>query len=439
MTSLQLLFWIVGGIVLQVAVYLGIVLSQQWARYRALGSAPAAAGGAAGNAATGAPLAAAPAQAAPVAQSFRNMRVVRRETEDALGEVCSFYLAPEDGQALAPFLPGQFLTFRLDIATPLGTTERVVRCYSLSDAPRTDGYRVTIKRVPAPAGTPWAPGRSSHHFHDHVAEGSVLQVRAPSGQFHLDRSDAPVVLIAGGIGITPMLSMVQWSLAAQPGRELWLFYGVRRSAELVMAGPLEQLAAQHPNFHLHLCFSDAPQSDLQPRAGEALQRHASRVTVPLLRSLLPLKPYHFYLCGPTPMLQSLVPAMEDWGVPDERIHFEAFGPASIPRRKAASPAQGPAATAAAHAAAPSDTGWAVRFATSGKEWAWSPGTGSLLDFAEAHGIAVSSGCRAGNCGSCQTAIRSGQVAYSQTPDFDPGPGHCLLCLATPASALTLEA
>jgi ferredoxin len=81
----------------------------------------------------------------------------------------------------------------------------------------------------------------------------------------------------------------------------------------------------------------------------------------------------------------------------------------------------------------------VTFAKSGKQVAWDPGMGSLLDFAENHGIAVNSGCRAGGCGSCQTPIRAGEVGYTQAPDFDPEPGSCLLCVCTPKTAVTLEA
>jgi ferredoxin-NADP reductase len=118
------------------------------------------------------------------------------------------------GKVLPPFLPGQFLTFRLDVPTT-GGTEQIIRCYSLSDAPRPDSYRVSIKRVLPPEGSQLPAGRSSSFFHDQVAVGSLLQVRAPAGHFHIDRSDAPVVLIGGGIGITPMLSMLNWCLAEQ--------------------------------------------------------------------------------------------------------------------------------------------------------------------------------------------------------------------------------
>jgi uncharacterized protein len=351
---------------------------------------------------------------------LRSFRVARKELEDAAQSICSFYLAPEDGQPLPSFLPGQFLTFRLDLPT-----EQIIRCYSLSDAPRPDYYRVSIKRVPAPAGSDVPPGRSSNYFHDHVAVGSTLQVRAPGGHFHIDRSDTPVVLIGGGIGITPMFAMLNWSLAEQPGREVWLFYGVRNGREPALKGQLEALAAAHPNFRLRFCFSDPLPED---QAGRDYH-HRGRVDVSLLRMELPLKPYHFYICGPTPMMESLVAALEDWGVPDARIHFEAFGPASIKRRPTVAVAEAPAAQ--------SDI--VVTFAKSGKQLPWHPASGSLLEFAEANGIRVDSGCRAGGCGTCQTTIQAGEVGYRNPPDFDPEPGNCLLCVCTPKTSVTLEA
>jgi ferredoxin len=81
----------------------------------------------------------------------------------------------------------------------------------------------------------------------------------------------------------------------------------------------------------------------------------------------------------------------------------------------------------------------VRFSHADKQVLWTPASGSLLDLAEANGIAVNSGCRAGGCGSCQTTIETGEVAYTQAPDFDPEPGNCLLCVCTPKTSLTLEA
>ena len=425
MTFYQLLLWLLLGLGLQVGLFLALAFGRHWRAYQRLkAGAPAA---------PPHPPHAAPTPARPIRPEawpgWRPLRVTRLVTEDAAGSIRSFYFTPEDGQPLPAFLPGQFLTFRLRVPGAAGGTEALVRCYSLSDAPAPDSYRVTIKRVGPPPGTAHPPGRSSNYFHAHVAVGTSLQVRAPAGHFYLDRGETPVVLVAGGIGITPLLSMVNWSLAAQPGREIWLFYGVRDGREAIMRDHLTALAAAHPHFHPRLCFS-------QPRPDDQLGRdyhHRGRVDVTLLRLELPLRPYHFYVCGPTPMMESLIPALEDWGVPPDRIHFEAFGPAAISRRQPA-----PAPTDASRVT-PTGEVIQVNFAKTGRQLAWPPGTTSLLELAEAHGIGVDSGCRAGSCGTCQTRIKDGEVVYRQPPDYDPEPGTCLLCLCTPKTHLTLEA
>lgn len=428
MTSIYLLLWIAGGVLLQIAIFLSIEFWRHWQGYQALRKVS-----------TELEISVHPepgaADTQPTAAAWSGWRtfvVQRKVVEDAAAQICSFYLVPEDRQALPAFLPGQFLTFQLE-PTTAGKAQSIIRCYSLSDAPQTDRYRITVKRAPAPQDSPFPAGVSSNYLHDHVQAGSRLQVRAPAGHFHIDRSDAPVVLMGGGIGITPMLSMLNWCLTEQPGREVWLFYGVRNQDELVMQQPLGDLAKQHPNLHLHVCISHAASIALEPQPSDSFHVHACRVGVELLRQWLPLKPYHFYICGPTAMLQSLVPALEDWGVPDGRIHFEAFGPASIPRKPSA------CATNAGSLANGQSNTVMVTFAQSGKQEAWEPGMGSLLDFAQSRGISVNSGCRAGGCGSCQTSIRNGEVAYTQAPDFDPQPGSCLLCVCTPKTDLTLEA
>jgi ferredoxin len=177
---------------------------------------------------------------------------------------------------------------------------------------------------------------------------------------------------------------------------------------------------------LYLCFSN-------PQADELLGRdfqHRGHIDLALLRMQLPIKPYHFYICGPSAMMKSLVPALEEWGVPEARIHFEAFGPASIRRNP----------TPVTESSTQDNvTDIVVNFSQSGKQLSWSHSTGSLLELAEAHGVSVNSGCRSGSCGSCQTSIKSGEVSYRQPPDFDPEPGTCLLCVCSPKISLTLEA
>lgn len=431
MTSAALLFWIALGITLQLVLWLGISFWRHWGEYQTLraGQRPGTDSAVPqAEVIPGISRTVEPASAT-VWSGFRNFRVERRENEDGMRSICSFYLVPEDQQPLPAFKPGQFLTFHLEVPkTEGGGAEQITRCYSLSDAPQSDHYRVSIKRVPPPPGSDHLPGRSSNFFHDHVPVGATLQVRAPSGHFYLEPGTSPIVLIAGGIGITPMLSMLNWCQAHQPDREVWFFYGVRNGKETAFAAHLNAIAAANPNVHLRLCFSD-PLPEDQP--GKDFH-HQGRVDVKLFRMELPLKPYHYYICGPTPMMETLVRGLEDWGVPDSQIHFEAFGPASIKRRK-------PAAGATESAVAVPASNITVTFAKSGKQALWSPQSDSLLAFAESQGIAIDSGCRAGGCGTCQTTIRSGEVAYRQSPDYDPEPGTCLMCVCTPKTNVTLEA
>jgi ferredoxin-NADP reductase len=359
---------------------------------------------------------------------FRTFKVARRVFEDAAGQICSFYLEPEDGQALPPYKPGQFLTFRLEVSEAEGSgTEQIARCYSLSDAPLADRYRISVKRVASPPNSGYPAGRASNFFHDHVRVGTALQVRAPAGHFYLAPGSSPIVLIAGGIGITPMLSMLNWYPSHQPDREVWLFYGVRNSREVAFASHLKLLAAANPNVHLRLCFSDPLPDD---QLGKDFH-HRGRIDVNLFRMELPLKPFQYFICGPASMMEALVPALEDWGVPESRIHYEAFGPASIKRGT-------PTATRAGTVATPAGE-FTVIFAKSGKQASWSPQSGSLLECAESQGVAIESGCRAGGCGTCQTTIRSGEVSYQHAPDYDPEPGTCLMCVCTPRTHVTLEA
>jgi ferredoxin-NADP reductase len=413
MTAPQLLIYIVAALLLQLGI--GIVYATSRRRGEAL--APAAA-----------------AEPAPPPLTlawpgWRPFRVARREFEDAKQAQCSFHLEPVDGAPLPPFSPGQFLTFRLQVADAgaQGGERPITRCYSLSDRPEPGAYRITVKRIPAPADRPdLPPGASSSHFHDRVHEGDVVDVKAPSGHFFIDPdASVPAVLIGGGIGITPMMSMLRWCLAEQPGRALHLYYGLACGEEQAFKAVLEDLAAAHPNFRLHVVYSRPGPNDVLGRD----HHHQGHVDVDLLRRTLPHGRHRFYVCGPPPMMQSLVPAIAAWGVAEDDIHFEAFGPATVRLARAEAPAADAALAGEVE----------VRFARSGRTLVWDGQDENLLDFAERHALVVDSGCRSGGCGSCETRLVSGSVRYANAPDHDVAPGHCLLCVGKPASALVLEA
>lgn len=358
---------------------------------------------------------------------FRKFEIMRKNPEG--GGICSFYLAPHDKKPLPPFDPGQYLTFQLPIP---GQRKPIIRCYSLSDSPHHPNYyRVSIKAVPPPRDQPEAPpGLSSNFFHDSLNEDDILDVKAPGGHFFLDTTKhTPVVLIGGGIGLTPVLSMLNTICESGSTREVWFFYGVRNSAEHVMKEHLEQIAAEHENVHLMVCYSNPGDDDV---AGRDYQ-HAERVSVNLFQRVLPSSNYDFYMCGPPPMMNTLVPELAAWGVPEKNIHFEAFGPATV---KKATPEKNAEEKAAAAAAAESIE---VVFAKSGKTVQWDSEADSILDFAEENDIAIDFGCRAGNCGTCITAVRAGDVKYVVEPGAAPEAGSCLTCISVPRSSITLDA
>ncbi len=357
---------------------------------------------------------------------WREFRVTRRVYEDTKHSQCSFYLEPVDGVRLPAFKPGQFLTFQLD-----SSTETLTRCYSLSDRPSAKHYRVTIKRQSvSPSQSAVLLGLASNHFHNSVKPGDILRVRAPAGAFFVDPSPAhDIVLIAGGIGITPMLSMLLWCVDEQPMRGIYLYYGLCGGDEHIFKSQLAQLAATHPNFHLTVAYSqpgpdDVPGSDFQ---------HHGRVDLDLIKSTLPHGRHQFYICGPASMMESLVPALGTWGVELADIHFEAFGPASV--RSVNNNSDSPQLVNEGVGA----QNFEVHFFQSARTVLWGTASGTLLDFAEKNGISVDSGCRAGSCGACETKLIAGSVRYADKPDYDFATGNCLLCVGRPTTDVVLAA
>ena len=262
-------------------------------------------------------------------EGWRKFVVQRKVVEGR--DIISFYLTPHDQRPLPPYQPGQYLTYRLQIP---GQTRPVIRCYSISDSPHPDCYRSTIKKVPPPPAKPNAPsGLASTFFHEQVKVGDILDVQAPRGQFVLDPARAaPVVMIAGGIGLTPLLCMVNALADRNALGETWLFYGVRNGSEHIMKDHLRRLAQDHPSFHLRICYSQPAEQDVEGKDCDVC--HC--ITLDYLKAQLPSSNYAFYICGPPPMMVAMTEGLKAWGVPEAKIFTEAFGPASV--AKSAAPA-----------------------------------------------------------------------------------------------------
>lgn len=348
--------------------------------------------------------------------------VVRRKQPESV-EITSFELAPVDGGPLNRFQPGQFLTLELIIP---GQVRPVIRTYSLSDYPLAarapDHYRLSIKREPPPRGLSVPPGLASNHMHDHVREGTVINVRPPAGRFVLDTSgETPIVLVSNGVGITPMLAMVKAALELNTKRQVWFVHGCRNGQHHAFRSELEALAQKHNNLHLHIVYSQPQDVD------HGRYQSQGYVDGMLLQNLIKDEAT-YYICGSPGFMDSLIDSLTTSGVAAEAIRFESFGTAK--------PAGG-------LVSAPADQGLptrcTVKLSGSGRSITWNSDASdqSLLELAEANGLQPPFSCRAGVCGTCSTRVINGDVVYLTPPTATVEPGSALICIARPASD-TLE-
>ena len=334
--------------------------------------------------------------------------------DDESSAIRSFQLEPADGGGLAGYEAGQFLTIRI---WPDGWVEPAVRTYTLSDAPGGKSYRISVKREGA--------GGVSDVLHDRLVAGSTIEAMAPRGAFTFKAApNRSVVLISAGVGITPMLAMLN-SLLVNDGRTrhhapIWFIHGARNSQFHPFADHLRSKAALHTNLRLHVRYSQAGPND------EIGTTHQSEghIDVAFLKSILPFDDHEFYLCGPAPFMQGLYDGLADLGVRDERIHFESFGPAWITRRRSI-------AAGAATIVSAEEEAIRVIFAQSGKTARWVPRLGTLLELAEREGLSPLSSCRSGSCGTCATRLLSGSVDYAEPPIYETEGGTALICCSTP--------
>ena len=247
---------------------------------------------------------------------YRKFVVDRKVPESDV--VTSLYLVPADGGPLPGYRAGQYVTVRVD----LPETPTSPRNYSLSDRPGLDYYRISVKREPAlAAGAPG--GLISNHLHYVVLAGEELEVGPPCGEFFIapEAGDGPVVLLAGGIGVTPLLAMAKDLAHRDPGREVFFLHAARNSLIQPFADELRALAAGS-NGDVHVRFDQPLADDF-----EAARCHSvGLIDADFLRSWAPCDRASFYFCGPKPFMQSAYSALKDLDVDDARIRFEFFGP-----------------------------------------------------------------------------------------------------------------
>ncbi|OUS01124.1 FAD-binding oxidoreductase [Gammaproteobacteria bacterium 42_54_T18] len=336
----------------------------------------------------------------------------------------SFHLLPQ-GHQKPTFIPGQFLTVKSDI-----NGHEQIRTYTISSAPADNRLRISIKRETSPnQGTPTEVlpnGIFSNFAHDNIKPGDTILAKAPSGAFTFDASvQRPAVLLAAGIGITPMISMARHTLVealrTRYIRPLTLITSARDKYQRAFFDELNEIADKSGEQIRN--FWALSQTDKTDIAGKDVHQQG-RISAELLQAVLPLDDYDFFLCGPSGFMQSMYDMIRGLGVSDARIAAEEFGPASLTRDHDEATVTFTPRPAAKEAI--------IEFTDSNVEQAWSEGDGSLLEFAEAHGFTPEFGCRSGQCGACKTQLISGEVSYQTEHSSAVNDDEVLLCCAIPA-------
>jgi nitric oxide dioxygenase len=242
--------------------------------------------------------------------------VKRRENEI----ITSFYLKPADGGPLAEFKPGQYVTVKIDssqLITP-------PRNYSLSNRPGLGYYRISVKREPAPKADALS-GLVSNYLHDHMHQDDMLEIGPPCGEFTLDPAslrERPIVMISGGIGITPLMSMLECIAHERVTTPVHFIHAARNSRHQVFGKEVRRLAAECANIRAHIRYDEPLSDDLESGRCDSV----GLIDRSLLKELLPTRDAEFYLCGPKPFMRGLLHSLQAWGVADSQIHYEFFGP-----------------------------------------------------------------------------------------------------------------
>lgn len=348
---------------------------------------------------------------------FRPLKVARIDRESST--VVSVLLEPVDSRPLTVPLPGQFVVVRF---RPEAGTPQVLRSYSLSDLPNADHRRISVKEEPH--------GIASTYINTQLRAGDVLDVSEPRGEFVLQHSDRPVVLLSAGVGLTPVMAMLHWLAAhASPHAVRWI-YGARNGLDHPFARETRELLAKLPDARSYVVYSRPEATD---RLGIDFDA-AGRLNVTDLNALGVPREADFYLCGPPSFLEDITAGLSSWGVAHDRVHTEVFGSgASITPGVNKVPRRPPHAPAGSSAKGPM-----ISFSRSGLAVPWDPKFQNLLEFAEACDVPVRWSCRAGVCHICECGLIAGSVKYAPEPLNSPAAGNVLICCSRPEEELTID-
>lgn len=232
-------------------------------------------------------------------------------------EIISFHLSPVDKGTLPPYTPGQFISVRCFIPE-LGIYQP--RQYSLSDIPNQKYFQISVKKESAIGNKP--PGRISNVLHESLPEGSELDISMPFGDFVLDiDATTPVVLMSGGVGLTPMMSMLKYTVTQGKQRRVVFVHAVRNGRVHAMKHDLARVMSENPQVSRAIFYEEVT-GDEKPGVDYDL---IGRIELQKIREQVLLPDADYYICGPGPFMKAQSRDLETMGVNPNRIHMEAFG------------------------------------------------------------------------------------------------------------------
>lgn len=244
---------------------------------------------------------------------YRDFKVVQKVEESDV--ITSFYLQPVDGEKIATFVPGQYITVKAEIEDQ---PYNHLRQYSLSCAPGQDYYRISVKREDAMGDNP--AGVVSSFLHKHKEEGSIIPISAPGGDFVLDLEDnRPLVLISGGVGLTPMMSMLETVIKEQPEREVHYIHAARSGKFHAMKARVDEITRNHSQVKSYTVYDNPVEGDQFDKEGF--------IDYEWLSTILPSTDAAFYFCGPKGFMRAMYQNLSKFGADESDIHYEIFGPA----------------------------------------------------------------------------------------------------------------
>ncbi|UII57328.1 NO-inducible flavohemoprotein [Cytobacillus spongiae] len=234
--------------------------------------------------------------------------------------ITSFYLKPADGGAISPFIPGQYISIRVKVP---GSNYFHIRQYSLSDAPNKSYYRISVKKEHGVSNKP--AGIVSNYLHDSIQVGDELEISPPAGDFILQDTDEPIIFLSGGVGITPLISMMNELLEQKKQQPITIIHAAINGNQQAFRKHLLDAAGKQLNINYFSCLERPTDDDLLENTFDK----EGYITKDWLSEIITNHSCKVYMCGPISFMQAMFQQLQEIGINSNSIRYEFFGPAAV--------------------------------------------------------------------------------------------------------------